>query len=139
MQQVEQAAVVSQEVITSDKDEVVHDEALIFEVSCLMPAFTVVCRIQVFLPVQIRKEGDGISSEVDCKVVDIDDEVKQVHLVQEVVEPIAVGLVCIQVSPKQVVDNKEQVALTCEVSKMRSMKYKSLVLKYTRSKSETSE
>ena len=132
MQQLERAAEVLQVVVASDKDDVVHDGVLILEVSCLMPLFSVVHRVQLFLPVQTRQERDGISSEVDCEVVDIDDAVKQVHVVQEVMELIAVGLVGIQVSPNQVVDVKEQAALTRDASKPCSMKYKSLMLKYTR-------
>ena len=96
------------------------------------------CRIQVFLPVHIHRESSGNSSEDECEVVGVDDVVQQVHVVQAVVVLIAVRLV-IQVSPNQVVNIKEQVALTCEISKLCSKKYKSLMLKYTRSKSETSE
>ena len=62
----------------------------------------------------------------------VDDVVKQVYLG----ELTAVGLV-IQVSPNQVVNNKEQVALTYEVRELSSKKYESLMLKYTKSKSET--
>ena len=110
MQQPEHAAAGSQVVITSDKDEVVHDEVFIFEASCLMSMFTVVCREQAFLQVQIRSKSDDISSEVECKKVDTDDVVNQVHIVQAVVELI--------VGPYQVMDVKEQVALTRAASKL---------------------
>ena len=64
--------------------------------------------------------------------MDVDDVVKRVHVVQEAIELTAVRLVDTQVSPSQVVDVKEQVALTRKASKPCSMKYKSLMLTYTR-------
>ena len=85
MQQPARATVVSQIVVASDKDEVVHDEVFTLEVSCLMPMFSAVYRVQVFLPVQIHRERDGISSEVDCEVVDVKGQVDTDLLCQQVV------------------------------------------------------